>query len=170
MSQASWRSILFAAAALLLAACQTSAPIPADRLPGEAVPLVSDIQHIAYLGAEHTPYNSVPPTSGPHVAQTIAPGVYREEIPEELQVHALEHGHVLIQFAPALPPDDVHTLLSMARAFPRDVIVAPYSKLPSGIALTAWGRIERLERVDTDKITLFVISMAGRYNHGWQRP
>jgi hypothetical protein len=68
------------------------------ELPGTAVPEIES-PHIPYISAPHAPYTSTPPTSGPHLPQTVAPGVYREAIAEELQVHALEHGHVLIQYA-----------------------------------------------------------------------
>jgi hypothetical protein len=50
----------------------------------------------ALSGGSRRVGKAIPPTSGPHVAQTVAPGVYREEI----QVHALEHGHVVVQYAP----------------------------------------------------------------------
>lgn len=136
-------------------------------LPGEEVETLP-APHIPYIGADHDPYNTVPPTSGPHVPFTVAPGVYREEIAEELQVHALEHGHVLIQYAPGTPSDEVSALEDVARRFPREVVVAPYGKLTSGIALTAWGRIDLLDHVDRDEIDTFVESFAGRYHHGWR--
>ncbi|HEY7032159.1 MAG TPA: DUF3105 domain-containing protein [Thermomicrobiales bacterium] len=136
-------------------------------MPGREVPTLPS-PHIPYIGAKHTPYNTVPPTSGPHVPFTIAPGVYREEIPEELQVHALEHGHVLIQYAPNTPADDVKAIEDIARRFPRDVVIAPYAKLTGGLALTAWGRIDLLDHLDRDEIDAFVEDFAGRYHHGWR--
>jgi hypothetical protein len=143
-------------------------PVPAAGtvLPGQEVPTLEG-RHIPYLGAEHEPYTTVPPTSGPHVPFTVAPGVYREEIADELQVHALEHGHVLIQYAPGTPSDVVDDLEDVARRYPRQVIVAPYDGLTSGIALTAWGRIDRLDTVDRARIDAFVEAFAGRYDHGF---
>ena len=162
---------------LLLVACRPqpavlarpapSGPLFVD-LPGEDVPLLPS-GHIPTVAAPHLPYNSVPPTSGPHVPQTVAPGVYRQEIPNELQVHALEHGHVLVQYAPALAPARVRLLEGIARRHPRDVVVAPYGQLSDGVALTAWGRLERLERGDVDRIEAFISAFAGRYDHGWRR-
>src|SRR5207253_10051135 len=76
--------------------------LPCNRLPGRAVPILRDIHHIAYVDAPHVPYDSVPPTSGPHVPFVVAPGPYGSPIPEALQVHDLEHGHVLIQYAPRI--------------------------------------------------------------------
>jgi hypothetical protein len=143
-------------------------PVPAADavLPGQEVSALPG-RHIPYLGAEHEPYTSVPPTSGPHVPFTIAPGVYREQIPDELQVHALEHGHVLIQYASGTPSQVVDELENVARRYPREVVVAPYDDLQSGIALTAWGRIDFLESFDQERIDAFVDAFAGRYDHGY---
>lgn len=163
--------VLAAAALALLALLAVRTPAqgrPASNLPGEAVPIMASIRHIPYVGAAHEPYNSVPPTSGPHLPWTVAPGVYQEPIAEELQVHTLEHGHILIQYAPATPKDQIGLLEGMARRYPRDVVLAPYTKLTAGIALTAWGRIERMEQVSPQRIELFIQAFAGRYNHGPQ--
>jgi hypothetical protein len=156
--------------ALLLpfAACATPRPAPpGGPLPGREVPVLPS-PHIPYLGAAHEAYTTLPPTSGPHVPQTVAPGVYREPIPDELQVHALEHGHVLVQYAPATPAGEVRVLEGTARRHPRAVIVAPYPGLEAGIALTAWGRLERLDTLDPGAVEAFVRAFAGRYDHGWQ--
>jgi hypothetical protein len=152
-----------------LVGCQpTAGSIARSDLPGQDVPL-QDPVHIPYLGAEHTAYTSMPPTSGPHVPQTVAPGVYHREIPEELQVHALEHGHVLVQYALNTDADQIRVLEGVARRYSREVVLAPYGQLPAGIALTAWGRIQLLERADPQQVIHFVIAFAGRYDHGWQR-
>jgi Protein of unknown function (DUF3105) len=156
---------------LLLARVGFGAPSAAVAVadpPGEDVAAM-DGRHVPFVGAPHEPYNSVPPTSGPHVPFTIATGVYREEIPEELQVHALEHGHVLVQYWPAMPREQVRLLEGIARRYPREVVVAPYGRLEGGVAITAWGRIERLDRVDPVRIAAFVEAFAGRYEHGWRR-
>ena len=141
--------------------------LPCSELPGRALPALDD-RHIPHADADHEPYNSVPPTSGPHVPFTVAPGPYREEIDEEIQTHALEHGHVLLQYAPGTPRSQVDALEDVARRNPRHVVVAPYGRLERGIALTAWTRIERLPAVDDARVERFVDAVAGRYKHGWR--
>jgi hypothetical protein len=137
---------------------------------GREVPLLAS-PHI-HLGERHRPYNTVPPTSGPHWANTVGTGVYREELPEEIQVHVLEHGHVLVQYAPQVPRGQLRALERIGRRHLRDVVVAPYAKLAPyarhgrGIALTAWGRIDRLGRADEPRILSFIRAFSGRYNHG----
>lgn len=144
-------------------------PPPASvPLPGREVPVISS-RHIPFVGYPHARYNSLPPTSGPHVPWVIMTGVYEQPVPDEVGVHLLEHGHILIQYAPATPAAQVATLRAIALRFPANVLLAPYPRLRSGIALTAWGRIEILARPDPAAITRFIIDLRGRYDHGWSR-
>jgi hypothetical protein len=155
--------------AAVLAGCSSGhRAVPCNRLPGRGVPILRDIHHIAYVDAPHVPYDSVPPTSGPHVPFVVAPGPYSSPIPDALQVHDLEHGHVVIQYASGTLKHDRRELEDFARRYPRDVLVAPYPKLRSGIALTVWGRIELMPRPDSKRIRAFVTAFRGRYVHGWR--
>jgi hypothetical protein len=112
----------------------------------------------------------VPPTSGPHYPFTVATGVYAEPLAEGLTVHAMEHGHVVVQYAADTPPGVVAQLAGVARRYGKDVVLAPYPKLSRGIALTAWGRIDVLDRYDERRVTTFVERLRGRYEHRWTRP
>lgn len=141
--------------------------LPCAEIPGTPEPFEGN-RHLAYDGVEHPPYQTKPPTSGPHSPRIVAPGVYRDEIPPELQVHALEHGHVIVQYRPGLSQSDVDILERIGRAHPRDVIVAPYFGIDSGVALTGWQRLQLLPGVDEKAIERFVATVAGRYNHSWQ--
>lgn len=165
-----WWVVALPLGLLALAAFRPARPaVVAGELPGLAVPPMTDVRHIPYVGAPHQPYTTVPSTSGPHVPQTIAPGVYRQPIPDQIQVHALEHGHVLIQYALTTPPETVALLERIGRQHSRATVVAPYPALTSGIALTAWGRLLLLEQADPAEIERFVVALAGRYEHGWKR-
>ena len=99
------------------------------------------------LGTRHIPeieifdgYNSVPPTSGPHWLAPAAWGIYGEPLPNERQVHNLEHGGVMIQYN----TEDLGLIRQLRRFaqkqpnFPCHLIVAPYPDMPFTIALTAW--------------------------------
>jgi len=141
-------------------------PTTTVGLPGVEVPTLPS-PHIARLGAAHAAYNSLPPTSGPHVAWTIAPGIYSEVVPDELAVHALEHGHVVVRYSPSAPAAQIDLLVRVAREFPRDVVLSPYPALTGGVALTAWGRLDVSSTVDVASVETFVQKLRGRYNHGW---
>jgi hypothetical protein len=138
-------------------------------LPGQAVPIM-DSPHISAEELADVRYNSLPPSSGPHFGFTIATGIYTEPVSAGLTVHAMEHGHVVIQYAPDTPPRTVQELERLAKRYGRDVILAPYPELERGIALTAWGRIDVLERYDEHRATEFVERLRNRYHHGWTRP
>jgi hypothetical protein len=102
-------------------------------------------------------WNSVPPTSGDHLASPISGGVYDSEQDERAIVHNLEHGYVVIQYR-GIPEDQVNQL----REFVRDrsgskLVLAPWSGLErDGVALTAWRNLETLERVNLTVIRAFV--------------
>ncbi len=146
----------------------TAVSRPAPCLPGQAVPILAS-PHVSAEAIRHAKYNSDPPTSGPHFGFTIAPGVYREQVSTGLTVHALEHGHIVIRYARATTRADVERLEAIARRYPRDVVLAPYDRMDRGIALTAWGRIDRLSRFDEPRIARFITELRGRYAHGWTR-
>jgi Protein of unknown function (DUF3105) len=138
-------------------------------LPGREVP-VMDSPHISPAEAGTVRYDTTPPTSGPHYPFTMAPGRYGSPVADGLTVHAMEHGHVVVHYAPGTPPDTVARLEHLARRHSRDVILAPHPGLATGIALTAWGRIDLLPGYDEPRIASFVERLRNRYVHGWQRP
>jgi hypothetical protein len=128
-----------------------------------------DSPHIAPSAAAAMRYNSSPPTSGPHFAFPIAPGQYNEPVPEGLTVHAMEHGRVIIQYAPDTSADTVQRLAALSLRYGEDVVLAPYRGLSQGIALTAWGRIDLLDSFDEARAERFVVRLRNRYVHGWAR-
>jgi hypothetical protein len=131
---------------------------------------ILDSPHIPPAQAPSVHYDSLPPTSGPHFAATVATGIYTSPIPDGFTVHALEHGHIVIQYPPGLPTAQTDSLTRIAKQYGADVVLAPYPPLRTEIALTAWGRIELLAHYDQTRITTFIEQLRGRYDHGWTRP
>jgi hypothetical protein len=117
--------------------------------------------HIA-RGQTHPPYNSTPPTSGWHYADAVAPaGVSAQPIPDEVQVHNLEHGEIVIQYDCADGcPDTVSALERIVRTYPKKVVLAPRPGMSAAvgrpIALTAWGRLAYLDTADEAFIRRFI--------------
>jgi len=144
-----------------------SQALPCAEVPGQPRPFEGN-SHLPYEGAAHPPYQTKPPTSGPHSRRVVTPGVYREPISEELQVHILEHGHVLVQYAPGTSAATIDTLERLGRRHPRQTVVAPYPGLDRGIGLTGWQRIRVLDSLDEHVVVDFITKVAGRYNHGWR--
>ena len=112
--------------------------------------------------ASHPPYNSVPPTSGWHWGDAVAPpGISREPIPNEMQVHNLEHGEIMVQYdCPQGCPEVISKLEEIVRSYPKKVILAPYPGLfdqsQHRIALTAWTKLVYIDDVDEDFIRKFI--------------
>lgn len=118
-------------------------------------------------------YNTVPPTSGPHMSSLAAWGISSEPIPDAFQVHNLEDGGVIMQYD---CPDDCPQLLAQLTDLANEVlgdsslfgprgevhfILAPHSGIrdASGgkaIALTAWTRIQYFDTVDREEMLKFI--------------
>lgn len=128
-------------------------------LPGEAV----EDQGRTHIqpGESHPPYNSVPPTSGWHQGSDAEWGIHPEPIPNEIQIHNLEHGGVLIQYVPSADKalvDQLTAFVTRLREQPKycKLILAPYPNLDKTIALTAWTRILKLEAYDENQLVGFI--------------
>jgi Protein of unknown function (DUF3105) len=111
--------------------------------PGRAVPTLGN-QHIASVDTPHIPYNTRPPTSGPHLPYLAPWGIHDQPIPEELQVHNLEDGGVLVQYDCHDCAELIAKLKAIVARYADKVLLAPYPKMDTRIALTAWGGLTRL--------------------------
>ncbi len=135
--------------------------------PGESIADLGN-EHIESEQAPHIPYNSVPPTSGPHVSGKAVSGIHDEQISDELQLHNLEDGGVIVHYDSArVPTSTVEELVSLIKGYRKDVILEPYTKpsLPTPIVLTAWSRIEKMEVFDRERIKQFIKAYRGIDHH-----
>ncbi|MCI0347250.1 MAG: DUF3105 domain-containing protein [Chloroflexi bacterium] len=136
---------LLVAVTFVLVACGGggSGPIAAPSLPGDCTAIQSPSllrgQHIP-VGAKGT-YNTTPPSSGEHYATPAGVGGYVEPIPNEVQVHNLEHGHVMVQYK-GLTSEQIDALEDVVKADARKVLMAPYPDMDAAVALTSWGKIQ----------------------------
>jgi len=133
------------------------------NLPGVQLPDQGNL-HIASADSPHVPYNSDPPTSGPHLPYIAPWGVHTRPIGRELQVHNLEDGGVLVQYNCECP-DLVVKLKTIAQRYDKHVILAPYHDMKPKIALTAWTRIDTLEAFDEARVTRFIETYRGIDHH-----
>ncbi len=123
-----------------------------ESRPGEAISIMGE-EHIA-AGQEHEPYNSNPPTSGPHAGP--APwGVNTEEISDINAVHNLEHGGIWISYK-NIDDTSVTILEEIARKNSRSVVVSPREANDVNIAVASWGRLMKLDSVDEEQINEFI--------------
>jgi len=131
--------------------------------PGTRMPDLGN-RHVETITTPHEPYNSDPPTSGPHLPYIAPWGIHPRPIPRELQVHNLEDGGVLVQYSCDCP-DVVATLQAIVQRYPDHVILAPYRTMRTRIAPTAWTRLETLNTVDEKAIVGFIEAYRGIDHH-----
>lgn len=137
------------------------------------------------------PYNSSPPTSGPHEERFPATFISDQPIPERILVHILEHGNVEILYndsaspelikklrdyamrydfrfwglqTPQTPGADVGEQLEAAQA----IFVAPYPNMVHKVALAAWTRLDTIDDYDRDRIDHFVRAWVGNAQNAGQ--
>ncbi|HEV8438532.1 MAG TPA: DUF3105 domain-containing protein [Methylomirabilota bacterium] len=140
-------------------------------LPGTVMPDLGNA-HIQTLEETHVPYNSDPPTSGPHMPYIAPWGVHTEPVAKELQVHNLEDGGVMVQYhCPASCPELVEKLKAIVLRYKDEVILAPYPGMkqcpgkPQCIALTAWTRIDAFDQFNEGRIVRFINAYRGIDHH-----
>lgn len=123
-----------------------------ESRPGEEIPIVSR-EHIN-VGDPHEPYNSNPPTSGPH-AGPLPWGFSEQEVADEDAIHNLEHGGIWISYKD-LDQQSIDTLREIARENAFSVVVSPREANDSKVAVASWGRLMKLETVEWDAIMEFI--------------
>jgi hypothetical protein len=121
-------------------------------------------RHIQTAGEPHEPYNTDPPTSGPHLPYIAPWGVHTRPIVPELQVHNLEDGGVLVQYNCDCP-DLAENLKRIVVKYDKQVILAPYPTMKSRIALTAWTRIDTFDAFDEGRVRRFIEAYRGIDHH-----
>ena len=92
-------------------------------------------------------YQTDPPTSGDHYSGNetgsgaLADGAYAEFAPVGRFVHAMEHGRVIIHYAPELPEEDQLAIKGVFEESPAGVILMPNPEMESEVAVAAWTQL-----------------------------
>lgn len=103
--------------------------------------------HLSSVDEPHAEYNSSPGSSGPHLGLLANWGVHEEPIPEELFIHNMEDGGVVITYD---CPDGCAELQSALTSLVDDVggrvLLTPYEGIAhEGVeyraAIAAWTRV-----------------------------
>lgn len=112
-------------------------------------------------GVHHPPYNSDPPTSGPHYVVPAEPGFYPAPLRPEQVVHNLEHGQIVFWYRPDASEETItaiKTLIDRAHGAQRAALLAvPYDGVPASdsFVLTAWGASQSCDRVSQEVVDRF---------------
>lgn len=148
-----------------------------DKPPGEKLPSQGNA-HLKTVDEPHPPYNSNPPTSGPHTNARQWFDIHEEFQPNELQVHNLEDGGVIIHYHPEkAKKEDIEALKAMLvkrfpgrnPSFPRDrldhILMHPNPTIDTAWALTAWTRLDKFDAYDEKRIVRFIQAYKGIDHH-----
>lgn len=153
------------AAAIIIVTIWISQTLLNRERVGEKVAGMGNV-HINSPSSPHPPYNSVPPTSGYHVGGKSNWGVHDEQIQDEIQVHNLEDGGVIVHYDPEEVDDEtIDALESIVRSYRDKVILEPYDGIETPLVLTAWRRIDNLDELDESRIRLFIDTYRGIDHH-----
>ena len=121
-------------------------------------------QAIPILPSSHVPaeakasYNSNPPTSGNHAAQTASWGISTTPLPDLSLVHNLEHSGIVVHYRPNLDTAQQQQLTELVRDLrgrDRKVVLAPRAENDAPITVTAWGRILKQDTLDAAALRVF---------------
>jgi Protein of unknown function (DUF3105) len=142
---------------------QQSQPLPH---PGHDVP-IQGRNHIP-VGQPHDPYNSEPPSSGPHYDTPAQAGFYDQAPVDEYLVHSMEHGYVIIWYNcdqyTAGTCDQLKTQIKdvmgaagvSAVTGTLKLIAVPRAGQKTAIALSAWGHIDTPATYNRQEILDFI--------------
>lgn len=136
---------------------------------GESVPIMANSEAHVPEGQDPGPFNSDPPTSGPHYAGEFDAGFYEEPssetrvpYPEGYLGHNLEHGYVIYWYNCGLLDESECTELkdqiktSMADNGRTKLIAFPRASLVVPVVMTSWGQMQRFNTFDEDQARKFV--------------
>jgi hypothetical protein len=136
---------------------------------GEAVPIMANAGDHVPEGSDPGPFNSDPPTSGPHYAQEFEAGFYEEsdrevqyEFPEGFLLHNLEHGYTIFWYnCDLLDEASCSNLKSDIKGVMNDlnnfkVIGFPRSSIQAPLVITSWGRMLSFETLNADQAQDFI--------------
>jgi hypothetical protein len=115
-------------------------------------------------GREHTDmpvnYEMKIPTSGPHSPHDLKFGYYTDKPKNEMLVHNLEHGDIIIYYRPDASQEikDAVKRLSHFTKAGSGVLAVPNDVIPEGkeIVVTAWDKTMELTTYDEKQIGTFI--------------
>ena len=120
------------------------------------------------VGDSGGPYFTTPATSGPHFGVTAPSddlpygsparwGAYAVPLGDEVQIHNLEHGGIVLNYNCAETcPELVDQLQSVVPGNGAQFILAPYPGMNSRIAVTSWRHIIEMDEFDEARINEFI--------------
>ncbi len=130
---------------------------PAEGI-GTAVPDEGNA-HVA--DGEAISYQTYPPATGTHYSTTADYGFSDAEIAEGYFVHSLEHGAIVLYYKPDVSDTikqelkDTYNKLPAGKYGKVKLVIVPYTKMSTPLAIAAWDRLLLLNDYNFDEIQTF---------------
>lgn len=139
---------------------------PDSQLLGTKYPELART-HIQAGTPTPVPYNSNPPSSGPHYSDANCPakwGITDSVQPDECYVHNLEHGGIWITYKPDIGDDQINKLKDLFNQLPQSTqfnevkaVMTPRAANDHAISVVAWTYVLNLDSVDGNQIRQFYL-------------
>lgn len=142
---------------------------------GASIPIMENSEAHVDEGEDPGPFNSNPPTSGPHYAEEYEAGFYEESSPEAQASypegylgHNLEHGYVIYWYNCDLLDSNACAELkdqikeSMAENGHTKLIAFPRSSIDVPVAMTSWGQLLNMDEFDPSQAEKFISANRNR--------
>ena len=133
---------------------------------GVGLPQPSETESANHI-LDGTPIDYVtgpPPVWGDHWSSPTRCGFYEQAVPDEIVLHNLEHGNVVMSYNLTDSSDvarlkEVHSSLGGSDDW---LVTRPYDLIPEGeVAMTAWGILDQFTGVDEEGIKRFYKAYQG---------
>ena len=117
---------------------------------------------------ETVEYETNPPSSGDHRGNTAPWGPFPDRVDDEILVHNLEHGGVVIHYrAEDLSEGDIRALEELVESYPdpgsgSGVISNPNPDIPQPIGMASWAHTQTCERFNIVVIKAFIEERCGK--------
>ncbi|WP_138751422.1 DUF3105 domain-containing protein [Paenibacillus sinopodophylli] len=123
-----------------------------------------NVNEDTYYGADHTDdpveYEMKIPTSGTHSPHDLKFGFYTEKPANEMLVHNLEHGDIIIYYRAEADAQVIELLKYLVnfREAGAGILAVPSEDIPEGqeVVVTAWTKTMELPTFDEAKIATFI--------------
>lgn len=130
------------------------------HIPGDAASLAAEPPEAIY--------DVRPPTSGRHIGQVVASGLYDIPVDERFTTHNLEHGYVIVHYDPDSDAGQIEEIRTWAQEqmdgdFPKMVVLPAHFDLPgeANLTFTAWHFRQSCETFDPQVGEVFLTAHYG---------
>jgi hypothetical protein len=122
---------------------------------------VADEGNAHVADGESISYKVYPPVSGTHYDVPTSAGFYDKTIAEGNFVHSLEHVYIVIYYKPDVPDATKQQLKDLMTQLPNGkygsvkLVIVPYTRMTTPLAIAAWDRLLLLNQFSADEIRTF---------------